>query len=96
MGKELIPQALTGGSALHDARNIHKLHGGWENALGLRNGGQRVQSRIRNRDHAHVRVDGAERVVLGRNLGARQRVEKSGLADVRQSNNATLDRHNSP
>jgi hypothetical protein len=35
-----------------------------------------------------IRVDGAERVVLGRDAGTRQRIEQRGLADVRQADDS--------
>jgi len=40
-------------------------------------GRELLHPRIRHGDHAHVRIDRAERVVLGRDLRARQGVEQS-------------------
>ena len=54
---------------------------------------QRVEPRIRHRHDADVRIDGAERIVLRRDLRARQRVEQRGLADVGQTDDAALDAH---
>src|SRR6185503_18913927 len=39
---------------------------------------------------ADVRLDGAERIVLGRDAGLGQRVKEGGLADVRQADDAAL------
>ena len=41
-------------------------------------------------DDADVRLDGAERIVLGRDAGLGERVEQGGLADVRQADDAAL------
>ena len=54
---------------------------------------QRVEPRIRHGHDADVRIDGAERIVLRRDLRARERVEQRGLADVGQPDDAALDSH---
>ena len=51
------------------------------------------QARIGHFDHADVRLDGAEGIVLGRDAGLGQRVEEGGLADVRQADDAALETH---
>ncbi len=45
--------------------------------------GELLQPRIGHRNHADVGIDRTERVVLGSDLGARERVEQSRLADIR-------------
>src|SRR5213075_2347040 len=53
-----------------------------------------VEPRVRHRDLADVRLDGAERIVRGlrrRRLG--QRIEERRLADIRQSDDAALEAH---
>src|SRR4029453_7127795 len=52
-----------------------------------------VDARIRNLDDAHVGLDRAEGIVLGGDAGPRQRVEKRGLANVRQAHDATFQAH---
>ena len=54
---------------------------------------QRGEARIGHGHDPDVRVDGAERVVLGGDAGASQRVEERGLADVRQADDAAADAH---
>ena len=49
---------------------------------------------IRYRYDADIRVDGAERIVLRRNLRARERIEECRLTDVGQTDNAAFDTHN--
>ena len=50
------------------------------------------EAQVRHRHHAHVRVDGAERIVGRRGvLRLRDRVEERGLADVRQADDAAFD-----
>ena len=51
------------------------------------------QPRVGHRNHADVGVDRTERVVLGSDLRARQRVEQSRLADIRQTYDAAPDSH---
>src|SRR3954467_4356002 len=46
--------------------------------------GELRQPRVGQLDDADVRLDRAERVVLGRDAGLGERVEEGGLADVRQ------------
>jgi hypothetical protein len=56
--------------------------------------GERIQARIGHRDVADVGLDRAERVVGRlRRRGLRQRVEKGGLADVRQAHDAAAETH---
>ena len=66
---------------------------GRHDLLGLHDLGERVEPRVRHRHDADVRVDRAERIVLRRDLRARERVEQRRLADVRQSDDAALDAH---
>ena len=54
---------------------------------------ERVELRIGHRDDADVRVDRAERIVLGRNFRGGERVEQRRFTDVRQSDDAALDAH---
>ena len=83
--QELVAQALALRRAGHQARDVDEFHRGGHDLLGLDDLRQRVEPRIRHRHDAHVRIDGAERIVLRRDLRARQRVEQRGLADVRHA-----------
>ena len=86
--EELITQALTLRSALHNTRNINERNSRRQNTLRTKNLSQTVQTRIRQVHHAHVRVNSRERVVSRQHSVAGQSVEQGGLAHVRQANNA--------
>ena len=86
--EELVTQALTLRSALHNTRNINERNSCRQNTLRTKNLSQTVQTRIRQVHHAHVRVNGRERVVSRQHSVAGQSVEQGGLAHVRQANNA--------
>ena len=51
------------------------------------------QPRVGQLDDADVGLDGAERIVLGRDAGLGQRVEEGGLADVGQADDAAFEAH---
>jgi hypothetical protein len=91
--EELVAEAFTLRCALDDAGDVDELDRRRHHALRAHDVRQRGQPRIRHRYDADVRVDGAERIVLRRDLRARQRIEERGLADVRQSDDAALDAH---
>jgi hypothetical protein len=73
--EELVAQAFALGGAGHQAGNVHELHGGRQHALRLHDPGQLGEPGVRQFDDAHVGLDGAERVVLGRDAGLGQRIE---------------------
>jgi hypothetical protein len=93
MAEELVAQALALAGPGHQAGDVDELDDRRHHALGLDDGGQLVEPRVGQLDDAHVRLDGAERIVLGRDAGFRQRVEEGGLADVGQSDDAALEAH---
>src|SRR5690606_30148890 len=51
------------------------------------------QTRVRHLDDADVRLDGAEGVVGRFDTGLGQRIEKGGLADVGQADDAAFEAH---
>src|SRR5690606_6521888 len=79
--------------AFHEARDVDELDDGRQDALGLHDLRDRLEPRIGHRYDADVRVDRAERVILGRDLGGRQGIEERRLADIRQPDDAALDAH---
>src|SRR6185369_1098238 len=54
---------------------------------------QFLQARIGHLDNAHVGLDGAERVVLGRDAGLGERIEQRGFPDIGQTHDSTFDGH---
>src|SRR5688572_31411444 len=91
--EELIAKPLTLRRAFDEARDVDELDDGRHDLLGFHDVGERVELRIGHRDDADIRIDRAERIVLGWNLRRRERVEQRRLADVRQSDDAALDAH---
>ena len=91
--EELVAEPLALRRAFDEPRDVDELDDGGHDLLGAHDRGERVELRIRHRDDADVRVDRAERIVLRRNLRARQRIEQRALADVRQADDAALDTH---
>ena len=85
------PSPLRG--AGHQAGDVDELDDGRRDALRLDDFGQLLQARIGHLDDADVRLDGAERIVLGRDAGLGQGVEEGGLADVGQADDAAFETH---
>ena len=65
IGKELIAQAFALGGALYKSGDVHELDHRMGGLSGIVHGGELVQTGIRNGNHAHIGVNGAERVVGG-------------------------------
>ena len=91
--QEFIAETLPGGSAGDEARDVDELHGGGQDAFRMDDGRQLLQTRIGYRHHPHVRIDGAERIVFGRDLRPRQGIEQRGFAHVRQPDDSTTNWH---
>ena len=91
--EKLVAETFALGGAGDEAGDVHELHGGRQDLLRFDDLGQGIEARVRYADHADVRVDRAERIVLGRDLGLGQGVEQGGLADVRQADDAAFDAH---
>ena len=67
VGEKLIAESLARGSAFDNACNIDELHRRRYHTLGLHDGSQLIEPRVRHRDDADVGIDGAKRIVLRRN-----------------------------
>ena len=94
VGQKLVAQPFALGRTPHQSRDIDKGHPRGNDLPGRSNRRQFVQPVIRHSHLAHVRLDGAERKI--RRLRGRrpcQRVEKRGLADIRQPDDAHLEAH---
>ena len=91
--QEFVAQAFASAGTGHQARNVHKLHNGGHDALGGDDGRQLLQARIGHFHHASIGLNGAKRVVFGRNASFGQGVEKGGLAHVGQAHNAAFEAH---
>ena len=93
VGQELVAEALALGRAGDQAGDVDELDDRRDDPLGLDDRRQLRQARIGQLDHADVRLDGAERVVLGRDAGFGEGVEEGGLADVGQAHDAAFEAH---
>ena len=90
VAQELVAEALTLGSTLHQSGDVYNLAGGGHDASGVYYLGELCESFVRHGDHAHVRLDGAEGEIGCLSLCARQTVEQRRLAHVGKSYNTTF------
>ena len=96
MRQKFVAQAFTRAGARHQACNVDKLNDGFLYFLRVNDGGQLVQPRIRKLHNAHIRLNGAKRIVFSRDARFGQRVEQGGFTDVRQADNAAFQTHDKP
>ena len=91
--KELVAQTLALAGAGDQAGDVDELHRCRHDARRVVNGGQGVQPRVGHGDHAHVGLDGGERVVGREAALVREGREQRGLADVGQAHDTDGKRH---
>ena len=83
--KELVAKSRALARALDKTRDIDKFDDGGGLLLGVVHLGELIEALVGNGHHADVRLDGAEGVVGAFRARVGDRVEESGLADIRQS-----------
>ena len=83
--EELVAEARTLACALDKTRDVDKFDDGGGLLLGVVHLGELIEALIGNGHHADVRLNGAEGVVGAFRARVGDRVEESGLADIRQS-----------
>ena len=88
--QELVAETLAFRRAFNQTRDVDNLDRGGHDALRIDDSGKFVQAVVGHTDYADVWLDCTKRKVCRLRLGVRQAVEKSGLANVRQSDNTTL------
>ena len=86
--KELVAETRTLARALDEARDVDKFDDGGGLLLGVVHLGELIEALVGNGHHADVRLDGAEGVVGALRARVGDRVEESGLADIRQSDDS--------
>ena len=91
--QKFVAQAFARAGTSHQAGNVHELHNGGHDALGLDDCRQLLQAQIGHLDHAGVGLDGAKGVVLSGNAGFGQGVEKGGFAHIGQTHDAAFEAH---
>ena len=90
IGEELVAKAFALRGPFDKTGNIYYLDRCRDDAPGMDKFGKFIQSLIGHSDDAHLRIDGTKREISCLSLCARQTVEKSGFAHVRQSDDTTL------
>ena len=94
IGEELVAEPLAFGGAAHQPRDIDESQPRGDDRLRFPDGRDLVQAFVRHRHLADIRLDGAEGIVCRlRRRGLRERVEKGGFADIRQSNDTAFETH---
>src|SRR5258708_2811625 len=92
--KELIAETLALGCAPDKSRDINEGQPRWDSRLRFGNARDLVERLIRHRTLADMRLDGEKGIVRGFGCGClRERIEKCGLANVRQSDNTAFKAH---
>ena len=76
VGQELVAQTRALAGTLDQTGNVHKLDDGRRLFVRLIHLGQLVQPLIRHRHHAHIGVDGAERIVCALCAGVGNGIEQ--------------------
>ena len=92
IGQKFVAQAFALACPLHQASDINKLHSRWNGVLTLAEVCEQLETIIRNRHRAHIRLDRAEREIGSLRLSVgHQCVEQRGLAHIGQSNNSGFE-----
>ena len=91
--EELVAEPFALGRASDQPGDVHELHRARHHPRRFDDCRQALEARVGHRHHAGIRLDGAERKVLGVDRGAGEGVEERGLADVRQPDDAALEAH---
>ena len=90
-----VPQAFAPGSAGDEAGDIDEFDHRRHRTPGPRDLADPLEFRVGDADHAHVGVQGAERIVFGGNLHGGERVEQCRFTDIRQADDTALNSHSS-
>ena len=96
-GEELVAEAFALGRAAHQAGDVDEGQPRRDDLRGFGDRRQLIEPRIRHRDFADIRLDGAERIVRRlRRRGLGQRVEQRRFADIGQADDAAFESHECP
>ena len=88
VGQELVAQALALAGALHQSGDVHEFDDRRGLLIRLIHLRQLVQPLVRHRYHAHVGVDGAERIVGALGAGVGDGVEQGRFAHIGQTHDS--------
>jgi hypothetical protein len=93
VGEELVAEALALRRAGDEPGDVDELDNRRDDPLRLDDRREGAEPRVGQLDDADVRLDRAERIVLGRDARLGEGVEESGLADVGQAHDAAFEAH---
>ena len=91
--QKLVTKSLSLGRAGYKPGNVDKLHRRSNDLQRFDDRRNDAKTRIRHRHYPDVRLNRAKRVILGRDSGRCQGIEQGRLANVGQTDDATLDCH---
>ena len=90
VAQELVAQAFALGRALHQPRDIHKMHNGRRDLPGIKHFGQHLQPLIWNGHHAFIGLNGAEGVIGRLRPGFGDGVEQCAFTYVGKPDDAYI------
>ena len=94
VAEELVAEPFAFRGAAHEAGDVDEGQPRRNDLGRLRQPREVVEPRIRHRDLADIRLDGAERIIRRlRGGGLGQRIEERRLAHIRQADDAALEAH---
>jgi len=91
-GEEFVTESSALRSSFYKSGDVDKFDGGWDDLCGIGHLREFVQAVIRDGDHAHIGVDGAEGIV--RSLGiasAGEGIKEGGFPDIGHSYDSGLE-----
>src|ERR1019366_3271407 len=91
VAEEPIAESLAAAPATHQPRDVREGDRRRDHLGRLEQRGEPIETRIRDRDDAGVRLDGRERVVADRGASLRHRVEERRFPGVRQPDDADTE-----
>ena len=94
VAEKLIAEPLAAGGAAHQAGDIDKFELSWDDLGRFREARADREPLVRHGNAPDIGLDRAKRVIRSLGRGGRgQGVEQSGLADIRQSDDAAAEPH---
>ena len=95
-GQELVAEPLALRRPAYEAGDVHEGHRCRHHRCAVVERGQPLQPRVGHGHHAHVGLDGRERVIGRQRLVVGEGVEQRGLAHVGQADDADRQAHEAP
>ena len=93
ISKELVSKTFALAGSLDESGDVHDFAGGGDDASGVTQLGQLIQSLIGDGNLSHLGVDGAKREVGCLRLRARQTIEERGFPHIGKAHDACFQCH---